>query len=146
MTDNQFQSEIFRLAWDEFKIIDDQARYLLAEGEAADIMQALEMAACDSDHICFEYDYFLEDFSDVLKALSPEGRFHIEGRNMGWRHLSGKLDIEAGDAQSFIARSFPRTSDWTLEGVYDPSLNCLTYRLYHHDAPSGEIYSVTGRA
>ena len=139
------KSNIIPLVWDEHEIIQEQMRYLLEEGEAADEKDAFEMACCDSDHIGFEYDDFLEDFSAILKKLSKKGRYHIEGRNMGWRHLTGELELEADDAQGFIDRSFPRTSEWTLQGEFDPALKCLTYRLYHHDAPAGEHYTVTAR-
>lgn len=144
-TTQKAKSKIIPLVWDEHEIIQAQARYLLEEGEATDEKDAFEMACCDSDLISFEYDDFLADFSAILKKLSKKGRFHIEGRNMGWRHLSGELDLDVEDAQGFIARSFPRTSEWRLQGEYDPSLKSLTYRLYHHDAPTGERYTVTAR-
>lgn len=144
-TTQKTKSKIIPLVWDEHETIKAQARYFLEEGEATDEKDAFEMACCDNDHLCFEYDDFLEDFSAILKKLSPKGRFHIEGRNMGWRHLSGELDLDAEDAQGFIARAFPHTNQWTLQGEYDPALKCLTYRLYHHDAPTGEYYTVSAR-
>lgn len=144
-TNKKAKSKTIALVWDEHEIIKEQARYLLEEGEATDEKDAFEMACCDSDHISFEYDDFLEGFSAILKKLSKKGRFHVEGRNMGWRHLSGDLELDADDAQGFIDRTFPRTSEWTLQGEFDPALKCLTYRLYHHDAPTGEHYTVTAR-
>ena len=144
-TNKKEKSKTIALVWDEHEIIKEQARYLLEEGEATDEKDAFEMACCDSDHISFEYDDFLEGFSAILKKLSKKGRFHVEGRNMGWRHLSGELEPDADDAQRFIDRTFPRTSEWTLQGEFDPALKCLTYRLYHHDAPTGEHYTVTAR-
>lgn len=139
------KSKIIPLVWDEHEIIQQQARYFLEEREAENENEAFEMACCDSDHIGFEYDDFLNDFSAILKKLSKTGRFHVEGRNMGWRHLSGELDLDANNAQLFIERSFPRTSEWTLQGEFDPALKSLTYRLYHHDAPTGEHYTVRAR-
>ncbi len=144
-TNKKAKSKAIALVWDEHEIIKEQARYLLEEGEATDEKDAFEMACCDSDHISFEYDDFLEGFSAILKKLSKKGRFHVEGRNMGWRHLSGDLELDADDAQRFIDRTFPRTSEWTLQGEFDPVLKCLTYKLYHHDAPTGEHYTVTAR-
>ena len=144
-TNKKAKSKTIALVWDEHEIIKEQARYLLEEGEATDEKDAFEMACCDSDHISFEYDDFLEGFSAILKKLSKKGRFHVEGRNMGWRHLSGELELDADDAHRFIDRTFPRTSEWTLQGEFDPALKCLTYRLYHHDAPTGEHYTVTAR-
>ena len=136
------KSKIIPLVWHEHEIIQEQARYLLEEGEATDEKDAFEMVCCDSDHIGFEYDDFLEDFSAILKKLSPKGCFHIEGRNMGWRHLSGWSIVEAGDARAFMSRAFPKTSDWTLRGQFDRKRRILTYTLSHHDAPTGELYVV----
>jgi hypothetical protein len=67
----------------------------------------------------------------------------VEGRNMGWRHLSGYLGISAKDASSFISKAFPKTSEWSLRGSFDETRKILTFTLSHHDAPTGEFYTVT---
>lgn len=61
---------------------------------------------------------------------------------MGWRRRAGSLVLSAPSAQQLIAGAFPRTSEWTLRGSYDPATRTLTYTLFHHDAPTGEFYTV----
>jgi hypothetical protein len=88
---------------------------------------------------------FLGEFSFILQQISPAGFFFVEGRNMGWRHLSGHLGVSARDARSFISKAFPKTSEWSLRGSFDETQKILTFALSHHDAPTGELYTVSAR-
>jgi hypothetical protein len=88
------------------------------------------------------FEDFLENFDDILSAISKEGRFYIAGRNMGWRKRSGHLTLTASNATQFIAGAFPQTAEWTFRGAYDPASLTLEYTLFHHDAPTGEFYTV----
>jgi len=94
----------------------------------------------DATQIAFEN--FLEEFSSILQQISPAGFFFVEGRNMGWRHLSGHLYVDACDADEFIRKTFPHTSEWTLRGSFDVERKILEFSLYHHDSPTGEPYKV----
>jgi hypothetical protein len=96
------------------------------------------------DEIFFElaFDDFIADFTSILCEISSAGYFYVEGRNMGWRHLSGTLGLHAADAKAFIAKAFPQTNQWTLQGTYHPDEVTLRYQLFHHDAPTGETYTV----
>jgi hypothetical protein len=131
------------LTWDESEILRELAQDLIEQGEAPDFDTAFERV-CEDPYI-FESDFecFLSDFWEILQDISPDGYFHVEGRNMGWRHLSGHADVKVNSAIDYIERTFPKTSDWTLRGSYDPSQKCLSYSLSHHDAPTGEFYEVT---
>ncbi len=91
------------------------------------------------------FENFLEEFGFILQQISPAGFFFVEGRNMGWRHLSGHLDVTAGEAVEFISKAFPSTSEWTLRGSFDVTRKILEFYLYHHDAPTGEFYTVSSR-
>ena len=142
-TNKKAKTKTIALIWDEFKTIENHASYLLQEGEAKNEKEAFDMASCDSDFIGLEYDDFIADFSAILKKISAKGCYHVEGRNIGWRFLSGTLELEAINAEAFIHRTFPKTSEWRLDGQYDPTAKTLTYQLYHHDAPTGESYIVT---
>jgi hypothetical protein len=130
------------LTWDEHAIAQAKAKDYLESGIAATEKEAFEMSISDSELLEFEYGDFLEDFSAILKHISKDGLFYVEGRNMGWRHLSGYLGLAAGNAREFIDRSFPRTSEWMLRGEYDRRRRVLTFTLFHHDAPTGEFYTV----
>jgi hypothetical protein len=131
------------LNWDEHAIAQAKAQDYLESGIATTEKEAFEMSISDSELLEFEYDDFLEDFTAILTHISKGGLFYVEGRNMGWRHLSGHLGLAASNARDFITRAFPRTSEWTLRGEYDRRRRVLSYTLSHHDAPTGEHYTVT---
>ena len=130
------------LTWDENEIAQTKAKDYLESGIAKTDKEAFEMSISDSELMEFEYDDFLEDFTAILQHISKDGLFYMEGRNMGWRHLSGHHGLAASNARDFIARSFPRTSEWTLRGEYDRRCRVFSFTLSHHDAPTGELYSV----
>lgn len=65
---------------------------------------------------------------------------------MGWRKLSGYLDISADNASEFIEKAFPKTSQWSFKGKYSEKERILEYSLFHHDAPTGESYIVTAQS
>jgi hypothetical protein len=132
----------YSLLWDEAATIDNKAKDLLESGIAETESEAHEMASLDYDLIEWEFDDFLEDFGRILHRISPKGQYFVMGKNMGCRHLSGTASVEAADAHAFISRAFPKTSDWILRGQFDRKRRILTYTLSHHDAPSGEFYTV----
>lgn len=132
----------YSLLWDEVAIINDKAKDLLESGVAETESEAFDMASLDYDLIEWEFDDFLEEYERILRRISSKGQYFIEGENMGWRHLSGWAIIEAADVSTFISRAFPKTSDWTLRGQFDRRRRILTYTLSHHDAPTGENYTV----
>ena len=130
------------LVWDEHEITQAKARDYLDSGVAENEQEAQDLACNDAELLEYEYDDFLEGFDAILRHICSGGLFFVEGRNMGWRHLSGHLGLAAGNARAFIAKAFPRTSEWTLKGCYDRRRRVLTYTLWHHDAPTGEYYTV----
>lgn len=134
--------QAYSLLWDECAFLDSRAQDFLESGIAEMESEAFEMASLDHEFLGFEFEDFLESFTGSLHRISPKGRFFVTGENMGWRHLSGTAIIEAQDAGSFIARAFPKTSEWTLRGHFDRKHRILTYTLSHHDAPTGEFYTV----
>jgi hypothetical protein len=136
------EAPIWELGWDEYVLANAHAQALLASGWCATESDAFEAALADEMSLRVAFEDFLEDFTVILKDLSPQGYFHVEGRDMGWRRLSGTLGLQATDARAFIARAFPHTSEWTLQGAYHPAEATLRYRLSHHDAPTGERYTV----
>ena len=132
----------FNLLWDEAAIINAKAKDLLESGDAENESEAFEIALLDYDLIEWEFDDFLEEFERILRRISYKGRYFVAGENMGWRHLSGTAIVEASDVRAFISKTFPQTSEWTLRGQFDCKCRILTYTLSHHDAPTGERYTV----
>lgn len=136
MTQNQ------KIIWDETEIAQNKAKDLLETGTASNEEDAFNMAICDYDLMEWEFEDFKEHLKAILDDISPDGSFYIEGRNMGWRHLSAHVKIQADSAEDYIEKTFPKTSEWSLRGEYDPKIKKLEYTLSHHDAPTGEFYSV----
>lgn len=134
--------ENMQITWDETEIAQFRAREFLDSEIASSEEEAFEMAICDSDWMEWEFEDFKEQFKSILDDISPEGSFYVEGKNMGWRHLSGHAEVQALSVESYIEQTFPKTTDWTFQGSYNAGKKVLEYRLYHHDAPTGEIYTV----
>ena len=131
-----------KIIWDETEIAQNKAKDLLATGVASNEDEAFDLAICDYDLMEWEFEDFKEQLKVILNDISPNGSFYVEGRNMGWRHLSGHIKIQIDTAESYIEKTFPKTSEWTLRGQYDPKIKKLKYTLSHHDAPTGEFYTV----
>lgn len=134
--------KVYSLIWDECALIDSKAQDLLGANVAETENEAREMAIHDHEFLEWEFDDFLEDFGAILRRISNRGQYFIEGKNMGWRQLSGWMIVDADNAHDFIAKAFPKTSEWTLRGQFDRKHRVLSYTLSHHDAPTGEYYSV----
>ena len=133
------------LIWSEFDCIAARATEYLENKDANTEKEAFEMACQDTKSLSLEYDEFLCQFDSILHKISESGFFFVEGRNIGWRHLSGHLGVSASDARSFISKAFPKTSEWTLRGSFDVNRKILEFFLHHHDAPTGEFYIVSAR-
>lgn len=131
----------YSLLWDESALLDSRAKDFLQSGIADTESEAFEMASLDHECLEWEFEDFLEHLDSFLGRISPDRIFHIEGRNLGWRHRSGSLHIEALDARSFIGNVFPKT-EWRMEGHFDERNLTLLVHLYHHDAPTGELYII----
>ena len=137
---------VLTITWDEIEIANARAAEFLAAEIAETEDEAFSMAISDTQVMEWEFDDFKEQLKAILDDISPEGFFYVEGRNMGWRHLSGHAVIKADNADSFIEKAFPKTSECTFRGTYDPVKKTLDYTLYHHDAPTGEFYTVTAHS
>lgn len=133
------------LIWSEFDCIAARATEYLENKDANTEKEAFEMACQDTESLSFEYDEFLFQFDSILHQISESGFFFVEGRNIGWRHLSAQLNVTARNAIEFISKAFPKTSEWTLRGSFDVDRKILEFFLHHHDAPTGEFYIVSAR-
>ncbi len=71
------------ITWDEYEIAHFRAKEFLDSEEAKNEEEALEMALSDGDIIQWEFEDFKEQFSQILKDISPEGLFYVEGKKYG---------------------------------------------------------------
>ena len=135
------------ISWDTAEILDAQAKHLVETGEAEHEEQGWTMAS--------EYQFLLDDeWNDLLFALTeklneinPEGYWHGEVENFGWRKTSGHKDFEANTAQAFLSAILPQT-DCTFHLFIDESHSFKEIRIqnFHHDSPTGnEWYTIVAR-
>jgi hypothetical protein len=101
-----------------------------------------------SEHVEFENtceDFILwkESMDAITKLMSNikknTGYWHVEGKNMGWRNLSGYKNAKASTSEELFSEIMPNTE---YNGRVEASPKSLEITLYHHDSPTGEFYSV----
>lgn len=101
----------------------------------------------------YEYDCYgwcwelaageLESLWEQFKAAVPSetGYYTISGSNMGWRHLSGQRIVEE-DVEN-LYEQISVNSEWSQRWTFVPHAGTLVARQSHHDAPTGESYTIT---
>lgn len=129
------------IRYDECELALTEAKALVEDGIFDSEEEAFFAVCSDSHWLRDEYQDFTDLLSDILKTISEHGQFLVHGSNIGWRHLSGSMQLQADNAGELIDRCFPKT-DWIFRGEFDPDRNALTCRVYHHDAPTGETYEI----
>lgn len=131
------------VSWNTADIIDSQAKFLMETEQAETKDEAWTMASQDFYIFNDQWDYLLETLSEKLNQINPDGYWHCEAENFGWRNLSGYKDFEADDAKTFLSHILPKT-ECTFDIYIDDShpFNKISITNYHHDSPCGEFYTV----
>lgn len=94
----------------------------------------------------FAITIFAEAMNNMVDKLREKGQnldyyWQLAGRNIGWRKINVSNIIYAKNPYQLIEIVKPGTSDWTATiTVYDDRFEMM---LYHHDAPTGESYTIT---
>ena len=119
------------------------------------VSEHLNNSTCDADqyqdfdHVeCFcwadNQALISEDLTNWVQAHpSPEDLYFLQGRNMGWRHLSGSNITELNYDRP--SEMFGVNSDYTQEWSFSENpeeQSSITIMQYHHDAPTGETYTI----
>lgn len=129
------------LVWDSHEILMNQAKYLVESGQAEDEDQGFAMACQDPVLMAWEWECLTDDLTDKLKAINPDGHWHAEVENFGWRRLSGYSDFRAEDGKTFLQEILPNT-DCTFRIFLDAG-NTFKIQNFHHDSPTGnEWYTI----
>jgi len=139
------ETEKLVASWDTYEIMKGEVEYRLENWEdfgydekpdEDDIWQEIQMDGALFD-FCYESE--LANLTDVVRRLCPDGRWHAEGRNMGWQHRSAESDFEdITDGKALISKCLGNGGDyhwWVWEDG-----DGLKVRVTHHDAPMGEWY------
>jgi hypothetical protein len=129
------------LVWDTCEIAKQQTLYLVETGEAADEDEGFTQACADSDLYTFEWEDLIGYLTETLKEINPNGFWHAEVTNFGWRNQCGYSDFEATDGKTFLNKILPNT-DCTFNVFLDTD-QAIRIQNYHHDAPTGnEWYTI----
>ncbi|MCF6252738.1 MAG: hypothetical protein L3J75_15945 [Methylococcaceae bacterium] len=135
------------ISWDTTAILEAQANYLIEIGTAKNTEDSWTMACEDQFLLDDQWENLLVDLTDKLNEINPDGYWHVEVENYGWRNISGQQDIEAVDARTFLSKILPAT-DCTFHVYIDEShpFKEIKIQNFHHDSPVGnEWYTILAR-
>lgn len=105
-----------------------------------------EFETTDQDSLEFEWDCITDRLTEFIQKVHPDGDWHCEVNNFGWRHQNGYKDFDAGDGRKLLQEILPNT-DCTFKVWLDEEAKKITIDNAHHDAPTGgEMYYVTPQA
>ena len=103
--------------------------------------EAEERAFGNSDIYEWAWDDFKENLNEAMKTMGDPGYWKAEGRNMGWQHRSGYAFLRAYVASELLRKILPKT-EVNIEIYWGPFHRSMEWEVSHHDAPTGEFYTV----
>ncbi len=135
----------FITGYDSSDIADNQAKFLMEQDPTLTEKAALEQAYEDYDLYQWAWDDVKEALTGAMKEMTPgkwlNTYWKAEGRNMGWQHRSGHKFFKAENGEEMMRAIFPQT-DLSFKATWGPFHKSIEFVVYHHDAPTGEFYSV----
>ena len=138
-------------AFDTLDVAEGQAEFLMESWEDHGFdkkptkEEALEQAYGDSDIYQWAWDNVKEELTEAMTKMRG-GKYGssywvAEGRNLGWLHRSGFAHVKAETGEELLHKLLPNT-DVTIKIWWGPRKKSMEWRVSHHDAPTGEFYSV----
>jgi hypothetical protein len=126
--------------WNPVDIIQSQAKFLVESGQFDNEDEAFEAAVRDLDLMQWEWDNMTDELTERLGSINPDGHWHVEVRNFGWRKQSGYKDFHAEDGKSFLREILPNTDCSFRIFIHNREIEIQNF---HHDSPWGdEWYTV----
>jgi len=122
--------------WDTCEIAKAQAAFLISEGFTKGEDEALQSAFEDYDLYALEWEYLLDHLTDLMKERNPDGNWHAEMSNFGWRGTNGHKLFFAETGEELLRAILPKT-DCQFK-IFDYRATGLALQNYHHDAPTGK--------
>ncbi len=128
------------LVWDTCDIALQKAKYRLAIGEVSDEDEGFTEACTDSDLFAFEWEALTDSLTQILKSINPDGHWHAEVNQFGWRGRNEFKDFKAENGREFLNEILPKTECSFRVFLED---RWIRIQNFHHDAPTGnEWYTV----
>jgi hypothetical protein len=128
------------LVWDTCEILTNQAKYLVEQGEAVDEDAGFKMACEDPNLTMCEWAYLIDELTETLDSINPDGNWSAKVENFGWRNSSGTKDFHAENGSEFLSNLLPKT-DCTFS-LYIENGHTIKINNFHHDSPTGEWYTI----
>jgi hypothetical protein len=130
--------------YDQSEIADQEIKYRMENwqdhyDEKPTQEQVAERVYRDSDIFQMAWDDMVESLTEAMNEIKATSYWYAEGRNLGWQARSGHAFIKAPDAKALLNGLLPKT-DVTLK-IFKTKRQ-LDFVVYHHDAPTGEFYTV----
>ena len=82
----------------------------------------------------FEWEDLITELSSVIKKKNPNGYWHVEVRNFGWRRINGNSYFHITDGHNLITSILPNTECNFKIHNYGKG---LAMQNYHYDNPTG---------
>ena len=141
------EAEKLVASWDTHEIMAAEVKYRLENwedgdggyDEKPDEEQVWEDLNMDYDLFDMWYQDEMTNQTAIVNKKCPDGKWHVEARNMGWQHRSGERDFDdIHKGQDFIGKCLGDGGEyhwWVWEDG-----DGFKVRVTHHDAPTGEWY------
>lgn len=132
--------------WDECKLVESQVKFVRENPDSEEDMNLTDAEL--RDYYMNNPEFFSETWDCMLDALTDimeykQRRYKckdwfIEGQHMGWMNRSGLKISSAVSGEGLLSDILPKT-DCSFT-IFDTKMNELRITVYHHDAPTGELY------
>lgn len=129
------------LSWDVADTLQNYVEFLTEENNTP-IKEAEKRAYDDMDIIIQqEWEWLCDELETLINKINPDGYWHAEVRNFGWRSTDGKKDFHALTGAEFLAQVLPDTDN--TFNLYVES-DAIKINNAHHDSPCwAEWYTIT---
>ena len=132
-TDDQTR-DVPILVWDTCDIAMQQAKYRVGIGEVSNENEGFTEACADSDLFALEWEVLTDSLTQILKSINPDGHWHAEVCNFGWRGQNGFKDFKAENGREFLNEILPNT-ECSFRVILED--RWIRIQNFHHDAPTG---------
>lgn len=136
--------------WDSLDIIQNQVNYLKDEDE--DIKKQLDEGLLTEDQLfCrvsqdydlfqFEHECMVDNLTEYINKLNPDGYWKAEVSGFGWRGLDGHKYFSADTGSELLSAVLPQT-DCTYRIFRVKARRWLAIQNFHHDSPMGREWYI----
>jgi hypothetical protein len=104
-------------------------------------MTEVRQISIDSYQDEWDWEMFIGNVGDELERLAnSDYNWFIEGRGMGWLKRNGYKEMIAETAWKLLRGFLPETDVSIVAEFHEDRMEFI---VFHHDAPTGEFYTIT---